>query len=360
MRTISSSVVVRGGMSTTTSPSGRSSTPRSTAPAQTRRPQRSPGPGGASSTPTMRPRWRTSATPRRGAMRSARRRASWPARARTLASTSHASISRRCSEGHRGGQGVAAVGVAVEEGLRPEVRAEERVEDLARGHGGRHGEIAAGDPLARGRAGRAGGRTARRRRGCRSGRSRSPPRRRPGARRASRQASPSARTSAGSAHSMPDAPCTSGSIPPRPARRRGRRRRRRPWSAQPGIGVARGAHDREAQRVEHGAEHAAVAERERADGVAVVGVAEGEEPRAPLDAPVDPVLEGDLQRLLDGDRPVGGEQEVGRVDRHHARPGPRPARPRPCCRCRAWWCGRPCRPGRPARRRARGPGARAC
>ena len=45
MRTISSAVVVRGGMSTTTSPSGRNSTPADTAPAQTRRPQRRPGPG---------------------------------------------------------------------------------------------------------------------------------------------------------------------------------------------------------------------------------------------------------------------------------------------------------------------------
>ena len=46
IRTISSAVVVSGGISTTTSPSGRSSTPRETAPAHTRRPQRSPGAGG--------------------------------------------------------------------------------------------------------------------------------------------------------------------------------------------------------------------------------------------------------------------------------------------------------------------------
>ena len=38
-------VMVSGGMSTTTSPSGRSSTPRATAPAHTRRPQRTPGVG---------------------------------------------------------------------------------------------------------------------------------------------------------------------------------------------------------------------------------------------------------------------------------------------------------------------------
>ena len=42
-------------MITTTSPSGRSSTPRRTAAAHTRRPQRTAPSGGASSTPTMRP-----------------------------------------------------------------------------------------------------------------------------------------------------------------------------------------------------------------------------------------------------------------------------------------------------------------
>ena len=35
----------------------------------------------------------------------------------------------------------------------------------------------------------------------------------------------------------------------------------------------------------------------------------------PVDAPVDPVLEGDLERLLDRHRAVGGEEEVGVVDR---------------------------------------------
>ena len=43
------------------------------------------------------------------------------------------------------------------------------------------------------------------------------------------------------------------------------------------VGVARSADDGEAQRFEDGAEHAAVAERERADGVAVVGVTQREE-----------------------------------------------------------------------------------
>ena len=39
----------------------------------------------------------------------------------------------------------------------------------------------------------------------------------------------------------------------------------------------------------------------------------------PVDATVHPVLEGDLQRLLDGRRAVGREQEVRRVDRHERR-----------------------------------------
>ena len=70
IRTISSAVIVSGGMSTTTSPSGRNSTPRPTAPAQTRRPQRNPGEGGANSTPTISPRWRISRTSARSANRS--------------------------------------------------------------------------------------------------------------------------------------------------------------------------------------------------------------------------------------------------------------------------------------------------
>ena len=64
---------------------------------------------------------------------------------------------------------------------------------------------------------------------------------------------------------------------------------------------------------------AAVADRERADGVAVVRAAEREELRAPGDAAVGPVLERDLQRLLDRGRAVGREEEVRVVDRHDAR-----------------------------------------
>ena len=82
------------------------------------------------------------------------------------------------------------------------------------------------------------------------------------------------------------------------------------------IGVPRGADDGEAQGVEDGAEHPAVPQRQGADGVAVIGVAQGQELRAPLLPPVGPVLEGDLEGLLDRDGAVGRKQEVGRVDRH--------------------------------------------
>ena len=65
---------------------------------------------------------------------------------------------------------------------------------------------------------------------------------------------------------------------------------------------------------------AVVADRERADRVAVVRAAEREE-RAARRAEVRPVLERDLQRLLDRGRAVGGVEEVRVVDR--ARPGQR-------------------------------------
>src|SRR5690606_11200442 len=87
-RSISSSVMDRGGISTTTSPSGRRMTPWSRAAAQTRAPVASSGGSGrassrsaTSSTPTMRPRWRMS--PTRGCearfrARAARRRSALP------------------------------------------------------------------------------------------------------------------------------------------------------------------------------------------------------------------------------------------------------------------------------------------
>ncbi len=103
---------------------------------------------------------------------------------------------------------------------------------------------------------------------------------------------------------------------PRPGRRRAPR-----WSP-PRRAAASGPsrpghpHAREAQRVEHVGAEAAVAHRERADGVAVVGAAEREVGRAAGDPLVGPVLEGDLEGLLDGRGAVRGEQEAGVVDRH--------------------------------------------
>ncbi len=66
---------------------------------------------------------------------------------------------------------------------------------------------------------------------------------------------------------------------------------------------------------------AAVAERQRAHGVAVVGVAQGQVAGAAVDALVGPVLEGDLEGLLDRRGAVGGEQEVGAVHGHHGGQG---------------------------------------
>ena len=148
IRTISSAVVVSGGISTTTSPSGRSSTPRATAPAHTRRPQRSPGAGGASSTPTISPRWRTSRTSARPATRSPSSDGQLvgprPHVRQHVPRLDQAQVLER----HRRRQRVPPVGMPVVEGLGPEVGAEERAEHLARRHRGRHGQVPAGDPLA--------------------------------------------------------------------------------------------------------------------------------------------------------------------------------------------------------------------
>ena len=84
-----------------------------------------------------------------------------------------------------------------------------------------------------------------------------------------------------------------------------------------GLGVARRAQHGEAKWVEDRGLEPAVAERECADGVPVVGVSEREEPVALGSAKVGPVLERDLERLLDGRRAVGGEEEPGTIDGHH-------------------------------------------
>ena len=59
----------------------------------------------------------------------------------------------------------------------------------------------------------------------------------------------------------------------------------------------------------------AVADRERADRVAVVRPADARKVVGSV-APVVPVLQGDLQGLFHCRRAVGGEEEVGVVDRH--------------------------------------------
>ena len=86
-----------------------------------------------------------------------------------------------------------------------------------------------------------------------------------------------------------------------------------------GIAEVRRPQHREAQRVEEVGAEAGVAHRERAQGVAVVRTTEGEELRTALDPAVRPVLEGDLQRLLDRGGAVGREEEVRVVDRYDAR-----------------------------------------
>ena len=78
------------------------------------------------------------------------------------------------------------------------------------------------------------------------------------------------------------------------------------------------AQHREPQRIEDVGAEPAVADRQRADRVAVVRAAEREEGRARR-AEVGPVLPRDLQRLLDRGRAVGRVEEVRVLDRDDAR-----------------------------------------
>jgi hypothetical protein len=77
--------------------------------------------------------------------------------------------------------------------------------------------------------------------------------------------------------------------------------------------------DREPQRVEDLGAEPAGAKREPAHRVAVVRAAEREVGRASVDASVHPVLERDLQRLLDGGGAVRREQEMRSVDGYDPR-----------------------------------------
>ena len=140
MRSISAEVIVSGGMSTTTSPSGRSSTPRRTAAGA--------HPAAPAQAVGGRRELDAAHQARAGAPR-ARRRAARPAlveeRARA-ASERAAHVGEHVplvdqlevAQRHRGGERVPAVGVPVVERALAEVGAEERVEHAAAGDGGRH------------------------------------------------------------------------------------------------------------------------------------------------------------------------------------------------------------------------------
>ena len=202
------------------------------------------------------------------------------------------------------------------EGLGPEVGAQEGAEHLARRHRGRHGQVPAGDPLPH--AHEVGPHAA-----LLGGEQRpGPPESgrhlvtdEEGARLAARLAEPPHIGRGGAQHARRtlDQRLDDDGGQLLAVSLNGRARLVGPTR----VGVARRPYDGEAQRVEHGAEDAAVAERERADAVAVVRIAEREEARAAVDAAVDPVLERDLERLLDRHRAIRGEEEVGVVDRHH-------------------------------------------
>ena len=77
--------------------------------------------------------------------------------------------------------------------------------------------------------------------------------------------------------------------------------------------------DREAQGLEHVGTETVVADRQRADRVAVVCPAEGQERRSPGRGAIVPVLERDLQRLFHGGGAVAGIEEMRVVDGHDAR-----------------------------------------
>ena len=198
MRCSSSDVTVSGGISTTTSPSGRSSTPRSTAAAHTRRPQRRPSCRRRELDAAHEPAQAhlVHRGVRRDAVVEQRRAARRSGRAR-CASTDQRVEQLEVPERHRGRERVPRVRVPVVQRALGEVGAEERVEHRPLAHRRRHRQVAGGEALADARAGRVGGRTAPRRTACRCARTRWRPRRRSGARRAPRHAAPSAREPVG-------------------------------------------------------------------------------------------------------------------------------------------------------------------
>ena len=85
--------------------------------------------------------------------------------------------------------------------------------------------------------------------------------------------------------------------------------------------VSGGAYHREPQRVEQVGAEAAVPHRQRPDRVSVVGLTESQVGGAVGDPLVVPVLEGDLDGLFHCGRAVRREQEVGVGHRHHVGEG---------------------------------------
>ena len=128
IRTISSAVVVSGGISTTTSPSGRSSTPLDTAPGAHPPPPPQPGRGRGQLDPDHQSTLADLAHdgPVRDPFSEQRRQlvGTRPDVGEHVPRLDQAQVLER----HRRGQRVPAVGVPVVEGLGPEVGAEERVE----------------------------------------------------------------------------------------------------------------------------------------------------------------------------------------------------------------------------------------
>ena len=136
-----------GGISTTTSPSGRTHTPRRRASWQTANPVRSPT--DATSMPVMVPTRRTSRTPSYVSRPLVSSPIRSPTRGRVL---DRAALGHQVEVGDRRGaaQRVGRVGVAVEEGPRLRRRAEERLVDLLAGQHRRQRQVAAGQALAAG------------------------------------------------------------------------------------------------------------------------------------------------------------------------------------------------------------------
>ena len=175
-----------------------------------------------------------------------------------------------------------------------------------------------------------------------------------------RQASPTRARSPGRPPACPTAPCTSGSMTTAASSSAWASTRPTALSAQSGVGVARGPDAPGSAAGRRARCRTAVPEREGADRVAVVGVARGPGTGSRPGSPrLTQYWKAILSACSTADRPVGGEQDVGVVDRHHRGQRLGELDDRPGCRCRAGWRGPPGRAGRRGRRRARARGGRA-